>query len=189
MDIKQVIQFLTLGKVGVIPTDTIYGIVGSALKPETVEKIYFLRKRSENKPMIILISSISDLERFNININKYQKKFLEENWPNPVSVVLPCYDRKFEYLHRGTNSLAFRIPKDKNLLEILKRTGPLVAPSANLQGKKSAENTDEARDFFQEEVDFYYDKGSMKSQPSTLIEFNNDSIKILRQGSFKVILD
>lgn len=189
MEIKQVIQFLSSGKIGILPTDTIYGILGSALKPETVEKIYTLRKRSINKPMIILISSINDLERFNIKLTKFQKNFLDQNWPNPLSVVLPCYDRKFEYLHRGTNSLAFRIPKDKNLLEILKKAGPLVAPSANLEGEKPARNTDEARKYFREDVDFYYDKGVVFSNPSTLIEFDNDSVKILRQGIFKVIID
>lgn len=188
MEIKQVIRFLISGKIGVVPTDTIYGIIGSALKPEVVEKIYKIRKRSKDKPMIILISSIGDLDKFSIKLTSYQKEFLEKNWPNPLSVVLSCDDEKFKYLHRGTNSLAFRMPNNKTLLKILKRVGPLVAPSANIEGEKAAENIGEAKNYFQDNVDFYFDQGDINSEHSTLIEFKSDSINILRKGVFKVVL-
>ena len=56
MEDKKIIDQLKNGKIGIIPTDTIYGIMGSALKPEVVEKIYSLRERSKDKPFIILIS-------------------------------------------------------------------------------------------------------------------------------------
>lgn len=186
MENKQIIKLIKSGKIGVIPTDTIYGIVGSALNPKTVEEIYILRKRSANKPMIILIASISDLEKFNIKLTNYQKEFLEKNWPNPLSVVLLCNDEKFKYLHRSTNTLAFRMPNNKNLLEVLKKTGPLVSPSANFEGEKPAENIQQARDFFEDKIFFYIDGGIIQSPPSTLIELNEDSVKILRQGAFKV---
>src|SRR4051794_2235348 len=100
-DISIIARQLKSGKIGVIPTDTIYGIVGSALKEKAVEKIYELRRRSKDKPMIILISEINDLEQFNIHINRHQKDLLYSIWPNPVSVVLPCEDSKLAYLHRG----------------------------------------------------------------------------------------
>jgi len=138
----QLLNLLKQGKVGVIPTDTIYGIVGSALNPQTVEEIYVLRKRATNKPMIILISSLLDLKKFGMHLTKAQTDFLKKIWPNPVSVVLPCTLAKFTYLHRGKKSLAFRMPKNDELLQILKKTGPLVAPSANIAGEKVAENRD-----------------------------------------------
>lgn len=184
---KQIVQLLKSGKVGVIPTDTIYGIVGSALNPETVERIYILRKRSGNKPLIILISDFKDLETFGIILTQHQKDFLQKNWPNPLSVVLNCGDEKFKYLHRGTNSLAFRMPNNEPLLEVLKRVGPLVAPSANWEGEKPAENIAEAKKYFGSNVAFYVDGGNISAQSSTLVDFTKDSPNILRQGSFKVI--
>ena len=60
----------------VIPTDTIYGIVGSALNPQVVERIYKLRKRAQDKPMIIIMSSIDDLKKFNVKLTEKQKEFL-----------------------------------------------------------------------------------------------------------------
>lgn len=184
---EKLIRLLKSGGVAVIPTDTIYGIVGSALNPDVVERIYKLRKRSTNKPFIILISSIKDLSIFNIKITKKQKDFLQKNWPNPISVILPCPQEKFAYLHKGTNSLAFRIPKGEALLKFLGQTGPLVAPSANHEEEKEAETIEEAKRYFRNEVSFYQDGGIIKSEPSTLIELNFEgSYRILRQGVFKI---
>lgn len=177
---------LKLGKVAVIPTDTIYGIVGSALNKSTVERIYILRKRTPSKPMIVLISSLDDLKLFNIEVDEVTKNLLRSLWPNPVSVILPCNDPKFEYLHRGTNTLAFRMPRDDKLLEILKASGPLVAPSANFEGEKPAETIKEAKNYFGDEVDLYVDGSTLKGQSSTLVEIKKGKINILRQGAFKI---
>lgn len=172
-------------KVGVIPTDTIYGIVGSALSPEVVEKIYDLRKREKSKPMIVLVSSLEDLDNFGVKISDSQKDFLNNLWPNPVSVVLPV-DEKLEYLHRGKKSIAFRMPNKKDLLELLKITGPIVAPSANFEGEEPSKNITDAKKYFAESVDFYVDEGDLISQPSTLIELTESRFNILRQGTFKI---
>ncbi|MFH1535461.1 MAG: L-threonylcarbamoyladenylate synthase [Patescibacteria group bacterium] len=183
----QIIDLLKKGKVGVMPTDTIYGIVGSALNPDTVENIYLLRKRTPDKPMIILISSLSDLKKFDIDLTKAQTEILQKIWPNPVSVVLPCPYEKFAYLHRGKKSLAFRMPKDERLLEILKNTGPLVAPSANLGNKKPAKTLEEAKKYFGDKVSFCIDGGKLQAKPSTIVRLYKDGSKIvLRKGSFKV---
>lgn len=184
----KLIKTLKNGGIAVIPTDTIYGIVGSALNPKTVERIYKLRKRALGKPMIILILSLEDLKKFDIKLTQKQKEFLQKNWPNPLSVILPVKEEKFKYLHRGKNSLAFRMPKNKNLLKILSEVGPLVAPSANFAGGKPAENISEAKEYFGDSVAIYLDGGQISSEPSTLVTWEDDSIKILRQGSFKQLL-
>lgn len=179
--LRKIIQLLRSGKIGVMPTDTIYGIVGSALNPQTVEEIYKLRKRSADKPMIILISSLSDLKKFNVKLTNKQKDFLKKIWPNPISVVLPCQPEQFKYLHRGTNSLAFRIPKKEMLLKILQKVGPLVAPSANYEGEQPAKTIEDARRYFGEGVGIYIDGGKIKSKPSTIVQLDDLGIpKVLR---------
>ena len=184
MDIENILKN---GGVVVMPTDTIYGIVGSALNVRTVEKIYKLRKRSLDKPFIILISSIDDLNKFGVTLTPSQLEFLKKHWPNPLSVVLTVNGDQWKYLHRGTNSLAFRMPKDKKLLDLLKRVEPLVAPSANIEGEKPSETIEEARKYFKKKVAFYVDGGTIKSTPSTLIKLKEDgSWQILRQGSYKI---
>lgn len=175
---KEIINFLKNDGVGVIPTDTIYGLVGSAYSKKAVEKIYKVKNRNKKKPFIVLISSISDLEKFGI---KKIFPILNEVWPGKVSVVLPCILPKLKYLHRGTKSIAFRLPDNKALISILNITGPLVAPSANPEGLKPAENIKQAKEYFDKNVDFYLSGGTLKNKSSTLIKINkNGEIKVLR---------
>lgn len=170
------------GGVGVGPTDTIYGVLGSALSSVTVERIYDLRKRNPEKPMIVLISKISDLGLFKIELNKWQKEWLKKVWPDKVSVVLKCDKEKYSYLHRGTKSLAFRMPTKEDLRDLLSEVGPLVAPSANPEGLPAAINIEEARKYFGERVDFYVKGEDLVGRASTVASLTNDKMEILRQG-------
>ncbi|HEX8974424.1 MAG TPA: L-threonylcarbamoyladenylate synthase [Patescibacteria group bacterium] len=185
--IKEIVPILKMGGVGVLSTDTIYGLVGGALSKKTVERIYVLRKRNPKKPLIILIGSLRDLELFSIKLSNEQKKTLKGLWPGKVSVVLPCKLKKFTYLHRGTETLAFRLPDDEMLKKLLKKTGPLVVPSANFEGEKPAVTIREAKKYFKDDVDFYVDAGKLKSKPSTLVRFDgNSEVEVLRQGAVKI---
>lgn len=172
----------------VLPTDTLYGIIGKAQSKKSVERIYGIKGRDENKPFIVLITSLKQIKDFGIKINTKQAKFLEKIWPGKVSVILPCPLAKWEYLHRGEKSIAFRMigQKNKNLFNLIDKVGPVVAPSVNTQGEKPAENIKEAKNYFKDNVDLYVNVGERKSQPSTLIKFEDDKIIILRQGSVKI---
>ena len=174
--IKEVGEDIKKGRIGVIPTDTIYGIVCSAMKKKSVEKLYKIRKRDSKKPMIILISSLKDLNLFNIKIDK---NITNKYWPGKVSIVVPV--KKFEYLHRGKDSLAFRLPDNKALIKLLKISGPIVAPSANTEGDKPAQIIEEAREYFKDKIDFYVDCGKMKSKPSKIISLLNKNVEIIRK--------
>ena len=171
------------GAIGVIPTDTIYGICTSAFNKKSVERLYKLRKRNPKKPCIILISDIEELKLFKVKLKKWQKDILNKIWPSRISIVLPCFSNKFSYLHRGTKTLAFRLPKDKFILKILKISGPLIAPSANWEGYEPAKTIDEARKYFKNKV-FYLTRGHVKTNlPSTLIDLTSKEIKIIRKGA------
>lgn len=184
--LKKLTLLLKKGGIAVMPTDTIYGVCGSALKKEAVERIYKLRKRSKSKPFIVLISDPEDLKIFGIKLLKIDKKLLQKIWPAKISVVLPCQSKKYAYLHRGLNSLAFRMPRDKLLRKILKISGPLVAPSANLEGQKPAETIKKAKKYFGRKVDFYVSAGRLVSKPSTMIKIKNGKIIVVREGAVKI---
>ena len=169
-----------------LPTDTLYGIVGSALSKRAVLRIYKLRRRDPKKPMIILIGSLDDLKLFGVKLDKAAKKFLREFWPGKISVVLPCPYDKFSYLHRGTKTLAFRLPKLKWLRVVLEKTGPLVAPSANYEGSKPSRTTKEAKKYFGNKIDFYFNKGRLASMPSTLIAVKGGHVILKREGAVKI---
>ncbi len=180
------IKNLRRGKIGIIPTDTIYGLVGQALLKTTVKRIYDVRQRTPDKPLIVLISALDDLKLFGIKVDLKTKVILEKYWPGTVSIILPCKYQKFHYLHRGTGGLAFRLPANELLREILLQTGPLVAPSANPEGQEPAINLAEARKYFGDKIDFYYGSGKLQSPPSTLIKIVKGKVEVLREGAVKI---
>ncbi|MDD5068398.1 MAG: L-threonylcarbamoyladenylate synthase [Candidatus Pacebacteria bacterium] len=176
------ISILKNDGVGIIPTDTLYGLVGSAISAKAVERIYELRQRDKDKPCIILISSIDDVEKFGVVLSEKLREQILGFWPGKVSIIFGVADEKFAYLHRGGKSLAFRLPQDGNLLKILKKTGPLVAPSANPQDFLPARTIDEAKKYFGEKADFYEDGGVLNGRPSAVIRFEGEKIIVIRDG-------
>ncbi len=191
MNSKEITGFLKAGNIGVMPTDTIYGLVGLALNKKAVSRIYKVRCRQEKKPMIILIGSFDDLDLFGIKLDTKTKKKLKEFWPGKFSIILPrpwpgygrgsCPSQKFFYLHRGTKSLAFRLPKPAWFRKLLKQSGPLVAPSANPEGQPPAKNIAEARQYFGEKVDFYLGGRKSSAKPSTLLKLEQSGVTVLRK--------
>ena len=185
--VSQLSKIIKKGGIGIIPTDTIYGIVGSAFSKKAVERIYLARKRDLKKPCIVLISSHKDLEKFGIKPSAEEVKIFKKMWPGPISIVFETKLKKLSYLHRGTNSIAFRVPNNKYLLALLKKSGPLIAPSANLAGQKPAKSASEALEIFGDQIDFYVDEGVVgKTKISTLvnIDLKRRELHILRAGAF-----
>lgn len=185
----EAVKFVSKGGIGVIPTDTLYGIVCSALSKKAVEKVYRLRKRSPSKPVIVLIGSLRDMKKFGISLNPISQKITEKVWPGPISVILKLSDKgqvtrdKFKYLHRGKNAIAFRLPKKAALRRFLAKTGPLIAPSANFEGKTPARTIKEAQKYFGDKIDFYVDGGNIESNPSTLVLVLGGKVSVLRKGA------
>jgi L-threonylcarbamoyladenylate synthase len=165
----------------VMPTDTIYGIVGRAENPEVVERIYKFRKRAPEKPCIILIADMYELAKFQIELTEKQSRIIKEYWPGPISIIFDCTHVEHEYLHRGTKTLAFRVPSHPELRNLLKETGPLIAPSANTEGRTPSLNIEEAESYFGSSVSLYVDAGNILANPSLVIRlFTDGSTNIVR---------
>jgi L-threonylcarbamoyladenylate synthase len=177
-------EFEKPGAVGVIPTDTVYGVAARAADEAAVARLYALKKR-EHKPGTLIAASLEDLEKLGLK-HRYLKA-VEEYWPGAISIVIPASDPALAYLHQGKMALAVRIPKDKPLQELLTRTGPLITSSANLPGKPPAGTVKQARDYFGEKVDFYVDGGDLSErESSTIIRIVDDAVEVLREGAVKI---
>lgn len=186
---RETADIIVKGGAGVFPTDTLYGIVASAFDRAAVELIYELKGRDKGKPFIILVSSLDDLKRFKAKLGANERDFLVENWPASLSAIVPVEGDDFEYLHRGTGSLAFRMPADERLQALLRETGPLVAPSANPQGAQPASTVEEARGYFGAALDFYIDGGVLSGEPSTLVDLRQGKMELVRPGAHKLRID
>ncbi len=183
LSITEIVAALQHDGVGVLPTDTVYGLVCSAHSPRAIARVYALKQR-EQKPGTVIAASVEQLVSLGIPL-RYLKP-VAHFWPNPISVVVPMGPEHAE-LHMGKYSLACRIPNDAALLKLLEQTGPLLTSSANLTGKPPATNHAEAQAYFCDEVDFYVDGGDLAdSKPSTIIRIVDDAIEVLREGAVTV---
>ncbi len=179
LDFEFIVDRIRSGAAGVLPTDTIYGIAASTELPDAVERIYQVKGRPSHKPFIILISSIEQLKGFSITINQSQAEALEKIWPGPVSVILPCPNEEFTYLHRGKQSLAFRMPNLAWLQELINTTGPIIATSANKAGQAMPTTLDGI--MLQLPGLEFYIEGPTSNQPSNLA-------KLMDDGSLRMIV-
>ena len=186
----QAAEYIHSGSIGVLPTDTLYGLVGNALDKDVVERVYATRGRDLDKPCIILIAHKEDVLQFGVEISAEAQKAIDVYWPGAVSIVFPCTNDTYSYLHRGKRSLAFRVPDPKHieLVSFLQVCGPVVAPSANMQGNDPATTIEQAKEYFGSGVDFYVDQGECVGEPSTVISLESGIVKVLREGAVKIQL-
>jgi L-threonylcarbamoyladenylate synthase len=177
-------QLVLVGSLGVIPTDTLYGVVARASDRAAVERLYALKHR-EHKPGTIIAAGLGQLQAMGFKPRYF--KPIAQYWPGPVSVVLPISDITMTYLHQGKRSLAVRIPDDEELQQLLITTGPLLTSSANPPGEPPATTIEEAKAYFGESVDFYVDGGDLSGRkPSTVIRVLDDAVEVLRQGAMHI---
>jgi len=180
--ITDIINQIRAGAVGVMPTDTVYGLVGQALNKQSAKRIKKLKNR-DKKPLIVLISKLKEIEKFGLKINQANREVIKKLWPGPISIVFNGLPKSFHYLSGGKKSLAFRLPQDKKLRDCLAKTGPLIATSANPRGLSPAQTIAEAKKYFGSQVDFYLSAGyKMPLIPSMVIEIKRGKVVILRQG-------
>ena len=181
LDDPDLVELINSGGIGVIPSDTVYGLVASASNRQAVERMYALKHR-EKKPGTTIAASTDQLIHLGIppaDLTKAAKL-----WPNPLSIILTP-NESFSYIHQGKGASPFRVVKDATISSLLSKTGPLVTTSANEPGQPTAVDITEAQKFFGENVDFYVDGGLIGERPpSTIIRFTEDGgIELIRQGA------
>ncbi|HSW77225.1 MAG TPA: L-threonylcarbamoyladenylate synthase [Candidatus Chromulinivoraceae bacterium] len=179
VSIDQAIDLLNQGAVGVMPTDTVYGVVSRATDQSAVRRMYALKSR-ERKPGTLIAATTRQLRSLSVPQVEIDK--VKRWWPNPLSAVLIMNGN--EYLHQGVGDIAMRVVANPGIKRVLEQTGPLITSSANLPGKPGATTVAEAYTYFGDAVDFYVDGGRIADAlPSTIIRPRGDVIDILRQGS------
>lgn len=176
----QAVAKLLAGGVGVLPTDTIYGIVARAADKHAVARLYALKHR-EHKPGTVIAASVDQL--IALGVPEHHLRRVQDLWPNSLSVETPL-GPELAYLHQGTGRQGFRVVADEQVRSILEKTGPLVTSSANQPGQEPSNTVDEAYGYFGDQVDFYVDGGDRSNRPpSTIVRVTDKGLEIIRQGA------
>ena len=175
-----VISALQSDQLIVAKTDTIYGILAAANSEKAVKKLYEVKRRPLDEPVIILVADIDDIPNLALSIkHKYQE--ISKN--RPTTIVTKVSPNFLPHLPRNGETLAFRVVPESPLAELIRTVGLLVAPSANPSGEEPAKNITEAINYFHELVSIYVDSGEVaNTQPSQIVRINEGGeIEFLRR--------
>ena len=167
----------------VFPTETVYGIGGNALSKDVALKIFNIKNRAKDNPLIVHVSSY-DIYRYVKKVSTSTLKLIEKFWPGPLTIILEKTSLVPYEITGGRDTLAIRMPKNKIALEIIKQSGcPIAAPSANISGRPSGTNANRCIEDFNGKVKFIIDGSSSDiGLESTVISMVNDEAIIFRPG-------
>ena len=179
--IKHVLISYKKGEIIAFPTDTVYGIGSDPFNKNSISKIFEIKKRNGEKRFPILGFSKEDLKKI-VEFNPETEKISEKFWPGQVTILLPIRKELNEKIDNN-GKLAVRVPNNKCLLSILKQCKLIVGTSANISGEASIIDSHDCI-MKLPEIDLLVDAGKINSSgESTIIEFVDNELKIVREGS------
>ena len=183
--IKKTSQIIEKGGIVIFPTDTVYGIGCNPYNENSVKKIYEIKSRTELKSLPVLAYSLDVVKEIAL-IDEFTEKIIEKYWPGPLTLILELTDQKLKKSLNLGNKIAVRIPDSKCTLKLLEKCRLLVGTSANISGNSSYTNPDECIKNIKN-YDMFLNGGIITSKgESTIIEIENEEIKIIREGALKI---
>ena len=174
---------LAAGGAVVLPTETVYGLFAQALNEEAVERVYELKRRPRDKALNLNVASLEEIYAFSKNQPCYLEQLYQAFLPGPLTVILQANDRVPAWINSGMETVGFRIPNHPVTLDLIRKYGPLIGPSANLSGKVSGTSFQQIVMDFQEQVSGVEDDAALTGQDSTILDLSGEKAHILRQGA------
>ena len=176
-----------------IPTETVYGLAADAENEAAVARIYSVKGRPQDHPVIVHIGSIDYLNKWAINIPDYALKLAKEYWPGPMTLILERSEIAKDFITGGQNTVGLRVPAHLTTLALLEEFHKLggngiAAPSANRFGAVSPTNAEAVQSELGESLDqsrdLIIDGGqSLVGVESTIIDCTVEFPSILRPGA------
>ncbi len=189
-DIKTGAALIKKGGVVAMPTETVYGLAADALNGESVEKIFTAKGRPMDNPLIVHISEISDIERFNLvkEFPQKAKALAEKFWPGPLTMIMKRSDVIPHQVSAGLDTVAIRLPSHTVARILIRESNTvLAAPSANKSGSPSPTTAQHVIDDLDGCIDAVIDGGMCAvGVESTVITLASDTPRLLRPGYITV---
>lgn len=182
--IEEAVQVLRAGGVVAFPTETVYGLGANAADPAAVRKLFELKGRPPDHPVIVHLDDPRYLHRWVRDIPPCAKALAEEFWPGPLTLIYPKADNVNDLVTGGQDSIGIRVPSHPLAQQLLNAFGGgLAAPSANRYGRLSPTRPEHVREEFGDEVQLILDGGeSLIGLESTIVSCLNDKPVLLRPG-------
>lgn len=170
------------------PTETVYGLGGDGLNPESSKKIYEAKGRPSDNPLIIHIAELKDLFTITSGVSDKALLLAEKFWPGPLTMILKKAQVVPYETTGGLDTVAVRMPDNKIALEFIKKAGGFVAaPSANLSGRPSPTKASHVENDMNGRIEMIIDGGiSTIGLESTIVDMTEEVPIILRPGFISI---
>lgn len=182
--IRKIIRLLKSGELIVVPTETVYGIIGNGFDQNVYRHLNKIKRRPEKKAYTLFVKDLNIVRKYACFNDKYEE-LLEEMVPGPLTFIMEGRGLP-EYIYAKDNSIAFRIPDHYIIRTIMQKIDfPLLSTSANISTENTPGNLNDIKRLFKSDI-AYYMKGTIKNnEPSTVIDIR-DKLVIERRGLYKV---
>ena len=178
-------KLLRSGELVIFPTETVYGLGGNANDKNAIKRIYNIKKRPANNPIICHFESLEQIKK-DFHLSRLEEKLAKKLWPGPITLILrKKTNSKISHLVSNKSSyIGCRIPKDKVALQLLKSLNfPVAAPSANFSERTSVTKFEDLDKNLVKKIFTIRGKQSKLGLESTVIKVKKNSIEVLRLGS------
>lgn len=167
------------------PTETFYGLGADALNHEAVARVFRVKGRPAEKPLLVLVDSLAMVAAVALEIPPRARRLMERYWPGPLTIILPARPEVPAALTAGTGTVGARIPSHPLALALVQAVGgPVTAPSANPHGAPSPTTAAEVRAALGDRIDFVLDGGPTPGGlPSTLVDASSAPVRVVRLGA------
>ncbi|MCM1536135.1 MAG: L-threonylcarbamoyladenylate synthase [Clostridium sp.] len=182
--LRQVGEVIRQGGLAAFPTETVYGLGGDALNPESSRKIYAAKGRPSDNPLIVHICRLEDIYAIAAEVTREAEKLAEAFWPGPLTMILKKTDKVPCETTGGLDTVAVRMPSDATARKIIEYSGGYVAaPSANLSGKPSPTKARYVIEDMMGRIDVIVDGGEGEiGLESTIVDMTVNPPQVLRPG-------
>lgn len=179
------VDILRQGGIVAFPTETVYGLGARYDSEQAIAKIFAVKGRPSDNPLIVHISDYCQLSEITLAVPSLAEQLMQVFWPGPLTIVLPKSSAVPYAATGGLETVAVRMPAHAVALSLISALGiPLVAPSANLSGKPSPTTAQHVRDDFGETIDAIVDGGETEvGLESTVVSIGVCGVTILRPGA------
>lgn len=182
--IAEAAQLLLQGEPVVFPTETVYGLGATIFNPNAIVKIFSIKKRPQDNPLIVHVASIEEAMEVSFAQPAAFLRLAERFWPGPLSIVLKRSVKVPALISAGHSTLAIRMPSHSAALELIRLAGPLAAPSANLSGRPSPTCALDVFEDLQGRVALILDGGACQiGIESTVLDLSQNQPFLLRPGA------
>jgi L-threonylcarbamoyladenylate synthase len=185
---KEARRILLAGGVIAFPTDTFYGLGVDPFNRAAVDRLFELKERENNKPLLLLISSEDQLETLAKRVTPAHSSLIQNFWPGPLTLLFEPSADIPENVLAGSNRIGIRQPGNKMTRELISTIGhPVTAPSANLSGKVPPVTAEQVQQSLGNLVDLIIDGGTcLGGKPSTLIDAVEAPAQVIREGAIPI---